>query len=112
MDGMPLIHGAVRTMPMKVLLLIAGKIYGSFSLGLTNLGNIDCKMLAMGEIVPTEGLFGGPLKKKPGMQVSAASFDGACSLCIVGQYTKEDAKLLDSFLNTIAAEITEYAKES
>ena len=112
MDGMPLIHGAVRTMPMKLLLLVAGKIYGSFSLGLTNLGNIDCKMLAMGNTVPTEGLFGGPLKKKPGMQVSAASFDGACSLCIVGQYTKEDAKLLDSFLNTIAAEITEYAKES
>jgi len=59
MDGMPLIHGAVRTMPMKVLLLVAGKVYGSFSLGLTNLGNIDCKTLAMGDMVPTEGLFGG-----------------------------------------------------
>lgn len=111
MDGMPLIHGAVRTMPMKVLLLIAGKIYGSFSLGLTNLGNIDCKTLAMGEIVPTDGLFGGPLKKKPGMQVSAASFDGVCSLCIAGNYNAEDVKLLDAFLNKIAAEILTYAKE-
>lgn len=111
MDGMPLIHGAVRTMPMKLLLLVAGKIYGSFSLGLTNLGNIDCKTLAMGETVPTEGMFGGPLKKKPGMQVSAASFDGACSLCIVGQYTAEDTMLLQTFLNQVAAEIVEYAKE-
>lgn len=111
MDGMPLIHGAVRTMPMKLLLLVAGKVYGSFSLGLTNLGNIDCKTLALGETIPTEGLFGGPLKRKPGMQVSAASFDGACSLCVVGQYTVEDATLLDSFLKAIAEEITRYAKE-
>lgn len=112
MDGMPLIHGAVRTMPMKVLLLIAGKIYGSFSLGLTNLGNIDCKTLAMGDMAPTEGLFGGPLKKKPGMQVSAASFDGVCSLCITGQYNAEDVQLLDAFLNQISAEITAYTKEN
>lgn len=111
MDGMPLIHGAVRTMPMKLLLLVAGKIYGSFSLGLTNLGNIDCKTLAMGETVPTEGMFGGPLKKKPGMQVSAASFDGACSLCIVGQYTAEDRALLQTFLDKIAAEILGYTTE-
>ena len=111
MDGMPLIHGAVRTMPMKLLLLVAGKIYGSFSLGLTNLGNIDCKTLTMGETVPTEGMFGGPLKKKPGMQVSAASFDGACSLCVVGQYTAEDSVLLQTFLDQIAAEILGYTTE-
>lgn len=111
MDGMPLIHGAVRTMPMKLLLLVAGKIYGSFSLGLTNLGNIDCKTFAMGETTPTEGMFGGPLKKKPGMQVSAASFDGACSLCIVGQYTAEDRALLQTFLDKIAAEILGYTTE-
>jgi len=43
--------------------------------------------------------------------VSAASFDGACSLCIVGQYAAEDAVLLDSFLKAIAEEITRYAKE-
>ena len=112
MDGMPLIHGAVRTMPMRLLLLVAGKVYGSLSLGLTNLGNMDCKTLALGELVPNEGLFGGPLKKKPGMQISAASFDGNCSLCIVGQYTKEDAVLLNSLLDRIAEEIANYAKES
>jgi len=65
----------------------------------------------MGEIVPTEGLFGGPLKKKPGMQVSAASFDGACSLCIAGQYTQEDTVVLRSLLNSIADEIAVYTKE-
>ena len=112
MDGMPLIHGAVRTVPMKILLLVAGKVYGTMSLGLTNLGNIPCDTLAMGDLLPTEGLFGGPVKKKPGMQVSAASFDGTCSLCIAGQYTKEDAQLLQSLLDDMAAEIAAYAKEN
>ena len=111
MDGMPLIHGAVRTVPMKILMMVAGKIYGALALGLTNLGNMDCKALAMGEIIPTEGLFGGPLKKKPAMQISAASFDGSCSLCIVGQYTSEDAVMLQAFLDHMEEEITAYAKE-
>lgn len=112
MDGLPLIHGAVRTVPMKLLLLAAGKVYGSMSLGLTNLGNIACDTLTMGEMIPTEGLFGGPAKEKPGMQISAASFDGACSLCVVGKYTKEDAVLLKSLLDHVTAEITAYAKEN
>lgn len=111
MDSMPLMHGAVRTMPMWLLLLAAGKFYGSFSLGLTNLGNIDCSQLSMGDFVPTEGIFGGPLKKKPGMQISAASFDGICSLCIAGQYTSEDAVLLQELLDHMTKEITAYAEK-
>ena len=112
LDSMPLIHGALRTVPMKLLMLVAGKIYGNFSLGLTNLGNLDCSALALGGLIPTEGLFGGPLKKKPGMQVSAASFDGACTLVIGGEYNKEDAALLQILLNTMAEEIVAYAKEN
>ena len=107
MDSLPLIHGVVRTMPMKLLTLVAGKVYGSFSLGLTNLGSID--NIALGNLVPTEGLFGGPLKKKPGMQVSAASFDGTCSLCVVGQYTDADTVLLRTLLDKMANQIVAYA---
>lgn len=110
MGSLPLIHGAVRTMPMKLLLVIAGKVYGNFSLGLTNLGNLNCAALAMDRFAPTEGLFGGPLKKKPGMQISAASFDGNCTLSVVGEYTAKDAALLQQLLETMAAQITDYAK--
>lgn len=107
--GMPLIHGAIRAVPMGLLLLCAGKVYGNMSLGLTNLGNIICDSIAMGEHVPTGGMFGGPLKKKPAVQISAASFDGNCSLCIVGQYTKEDTVLLQSMLSQIRKEVVQYA---
>ena len=53
----------------------------------------DC---ALGGLIPNGCLFGGPLKKKPGMQVSVMSFDGECVLAVVGVYTKEDAALLQS----------------
>lgn len=111
LDSLPLVHGALRTMPMKVLLLAAGKVYGSFSLGLTNLGNFDCRTFALGDLIPSEGLFGGPLKKKPGMQVSASSFNGACALSIVGQYSDADVILLENFLSKMVEEVSAYAVE-
>ena len=79
---------------------------------LRNLGNIPGATLAMGDLIPTEGVFGGPVKKKPGMQVSVASFDGTCALCVAGQYTREDAIVLQSLLNHMADEIKVYAEEN
>lgn len=32
LDGLPLIHGAVRAVPMKILLLVAGKVYAKWQL--------------------------------------------------------------------------------
>ena len=59
--------------------------------------------------MPVDGAFGGPLKKKPAMQVSAASFHGSCCLCVAGQYTQEDAKRLQALLAGMAEEIAQYA---
>ncbi len=107
LTGLPLIHRAARTLPMPLLIKAAGRVYGSVGIGLTNLGNIDCSSLALDGLIPTAGWFGGPLKKKPHMQVSAASFDGACTLTVVGQYTRQDEEHIQAFLarmqNAIAA---------
>ena len=111
LEGMPIMHGLTRTMPIWLLQLAVGKIYGKLSLGLTNLGNLKCADYALGELVPNGGLFGGPLKKKPGMQVSVMSFDGECVLAVVGVYTREDAALLQSTLDRMAQEIAAYAAE-
>ncbi|MBP3452291.1 MAG: hypothetical protein J6M20_01070 [Clostridia bacterium] len=109
LEGMPLVHGAAKALPLWVLLKCVGWIYGSFSLGLTNLGSIPCDDLALGGLAPVDGAFGGPLKKKPAMQVSAASFHGNCCLCVAGQYTQEDAKQLQALLAGMAEEIAQYA---
>lgn len=112
LEGMPLVHGAAKTLPLGVLLRCVGWLYGSFSIGLTNLGGIPCNELALDGLAPVSGAFGGPLKKKPAMQVSAASFNGECTLCVVGQYTGEDALLLQSLMDDMAQEIAQYAAKA
>ncbi|MBP3636216.1 MAG: hypothetical protein J6K13_01510 [Clostridia bacterium] len=112
LTGMPLVHGAAKTLPLSVLLKCVGWIYGSFSIGLTNLGSMDGAALTLDGVAPAGGAFGGPLKRKPGMQVSAASFDGGCTLCVAGQYDAEDAALLQSLLDAMAEQIAQYAAKA
>ena len=109
--GMPMIHSVTRTFPVGLLLKTVGKMYEKASLGLTNLGNITCADYALGGIAPDSGFFGGPVKKKPGMQVAAMSFDGECVLAVCGQFTAEDATLLQSTLDAMANYIEAYGKE-
>ena len=109
--GMPLIHSATRNVPMGLLLKFVGKMYEKASLGLTNLGNVSCADYALGGIAPSGGFFGGPVKKKPGMQVATMSFDGECVLAVCGQFTDEDTALLQSTLDAMVSYIETYGKE-
>lgn len=103
--GMPLLHAAAKTLPLNLLLAVSHRVYGSMSLGLTNVGNIDSRELLMGSVPPDAGWFGGPVKRKPGVQISAASFGNACSLCIWGYATDEDKMLLDQLLENMMKDI-------
>ena len=109
LEGMPILHSVTRAMPLSVLLKIAAKLYGSFSMGLTNVGNLDEKVLKMGECSTEMGIFGGPMKKKPGVQICTASFGGVTALCVVGEFTDEDAERLQELLELMAAEIKGFA---
>lgn len=111
LDGIPMIHAATKTAPMWILLKAAGIVYSSLSLSLTNLGNIPCEPLTMGGMKPYEGVFGGPLKRKPSVQVGAASFDGTAELTILGDFTAEDMENLTIFLNGMKTEIENYLEE-
>lgn len=111
LEGMPIVHALARNMPIGILLEIMGKVYGTAPVGVTNLGNLKCADFALGGIVPTGGIFGGPLKKKPGMQISVISFDGECVLAVAVQCTEEDASILQKTLDDMVAEITAYAAQ-
>ena len=111
LDGIPMIHTATKTAPMWVLLKAASIIYSSLSLSLTNLGNIPCEPLTMGGMKPCEGIFGGPLKRKPSVQVGVASFDGTAELTILGDFTAADVDNLTMFLNGMRIELENYLEE-
>lgn len=112
LSGIPLLHTATRTMPLWLLLQAANIVYASMSLSLTNLGNVPCEPLTMGGMKPTEGFFGGPLKRKPSVQVGAASFDGTAELTILGDFMTEDLESLQAFLSGIRREIESYLEEA
>lgn len=111
MDGLPIIHDIARGIPVWIQLSVMGKAYGAMPVGLTNLGNMKCETLALGELIPNGGVFGGPLKKKPGMQISIISFDGECVMAVYGQYTAEDAAHLDATLTAMCQQIADYAAQ-
>ena len=111
LEGMPIVHALARNVPIGLLLEIMGKVYGTAPVGVTNLGNLKCAEFTLGGIVPNGGIFGGPLKKKPGMQISIISFDGECVLAVAVQCTDEDVAILQKTLDDMVAEITAYAAE-
>ena len=110
MSGLPILHTIARGIPVWMQLSVIGKAYGAMPVGLTNLGNLNCQSLALGGLIPVGGIFGGPLKKKPGMQISIISFDGECVLACYGRYTAEDEAHIQNMLDAMAKTIATYAE--
>lgn len=110
LEGVPLLHTVVNGIPMGVLSKAVGIIYGSMAMGFTNLGNIAHDFFVIDGNAPDYVLFGAPLKKKPTMQISSVSYDGACTLCVVGTYTEKDAELLQTLLDKIVEQIKNYVE--
>lgn len=109
MEGMPLLHGVVRTFPMGMLHKAVRHVYGSMAVGLTNLGVLQAEEFVMGNLEPDAAVFGGPLKRKSAMQVSAVSLGGRCVLSVAGEMTKEDKLLILKMLEQICAEVEKFA---
>ena len=111
MGMLPVLHTIARGLPVWMQMLAAEKAYGAMPVGLTNLGNLNSADLALGGIAPTEAIFGGPLKKKNGFQISIISLDGACTLACYGSYTREDQAHIQNTLDSMAAVLSQYAAE-
>ena len=110
LEGVPMLHTAMRTAPMGLLLKVAPAVYGNMSIGVTNLGNLKGEDWRLGSLVPVSGMLGGPLKKKPGVQVSVLSVDGECALSIVGEYTDDDVVRLEKMLEDMVEIIRGYGE--
>lgn len=94
-------------MPFPLIVQIARKVYGSLSIGLTNLGNLPGSSLQM-DGCSVKGLyFAGPLKKKPALQISASGLDGNVRLCILSECTKDDQRQLEELLAMLSDEISQ-----
>lgn len=111
LDGMPVVHALARKAPLGLLLAVMKKVYRTAPVGITNLGNLNCRDFMLGDLIPTGGLCGGPMKKKPGMQISVISLDNTCTLAVVAECTHADTLLLRKTLEDMVQEITEYSRD-
>jgi len=109
MEGMPLLHGVIRTFPMGMLEKAVKHVYGSMAVGLTNLGVLQSQEFALGKLEPDMAVFGGPLKKKPAMQVSAISLGGSCVISVAGEMTGDDKELITKMLEQMRIEVEKFA---
>ena len=109
LSGLALLHRIARWMPLWVQMRLAGKFYGQMPVGMTNMGNLNGEDLKINGLIPSGGLFGGPLKKKPGMQISVMSVDGKCALAVYGQYSDEDACHVEKTLEAVLHQVGQYA---
>lgn len=112
LSGIPALHAATKAFPMRMLLRATDIVYSSMSLSLTNLGNIPLAPLVMSGLAPNKGIFGGPMKRKPSVQVCAASFDGTAELTILGDFMDEDLPSLQRFLHGMRDEVESYLTET
>lgn len=110
MDGIPLMHTFVKTCPPVLQAPITGRFYSKMPIGLTNLGNCHASDYVIDSLMPREMIFGGPLKRKPGMQISAVSLDSVCALVVYGEYSEGDAQQLQNTLDSVAAQIAQFAQ--
>lgn len=94
-----------KVVPFPLILQLGKKVYGSMSIGLTNLGNIKRADLQLGTCRAEDLIFAGPLKKKPALQISASGLDGDVRLCVISQCTKQDQEQLEELLKMTASEI-------
>lgn len=105
--GLPVVHIFGKILSLDFLTQKMGKAYKSMSIGMTNLGNISEKMVAIDEIYPTDVAFGGPRKKKPGMQIAVSGFKGEITLLSIGEYTDNDASFILELMKNMEKKLEE-----
>lgn len=96
--GIPLIHMSAKLLSLGYLSRKMGDGMNSASMGMTNLGNIPVERLTLAGIEPTSVVFGGPLKRKPSMQIAVVGANGCMTLCTTGEFTEKDAVFIKVFM--------------
>lgn len=100
--GLPMMHLMGKLVPLDYLMeKMNGALKESPMIGMTNLGNLSTEKLTLNGVCPTAAACGGPLKKKPGMQISVIGIAGTITMCCVGEYTDRDETVIRGLMEDI-----------
>lgn len=104
-----LLGPAFRLFSFSTMESLGGRLYGKATMSLTNLGALDGETLRAGDLTPTEGVFGGPVKKKPALQIAAIGVGGAVTLCSATCCTDADEQAIRALYALMRAELEAFA---
>lgn len=97
--GLPLMHLMGKLISLNYLMDKMSAAYKeSPFIGMTNLGNMSIEKLTLNGNYPAVATCGGPLKKKPGMQISVIGTAGTITLSCIGEYSDNDEKAIRSLM--------------
>lgn len=110
--GLPMMHLMGKLVSLDYLMDKMSAAYKeSPFVGMTNLGNLSSEKLMLNGSSPVAAACGGPLKKKPGMQISVIGIAGTITLSCIGEYTEKDEKLIRSLLEDMIHKLSDASND-
>lgn len=105
----PMISGILRVFSFSMIQKLGAKVYGSATMGMTNLGALNAKKLAVDGSVPCEVILGAPLKQKPAFQLAAIGMNGQICISVMSVCTERDEQGVRDLLADIQLELENFA---
>lgn len=106
----PMMSGIFRVLSFSMIQKLGAKIYGSATMGLTNLGALQVDKFSVGDKKPYHAIFGAPLKQKPAFQLAVLGLNGDICISSAVVCTEKDAQGIRELLERIEFELDEFCK--
>lgn len=106
----PMMAQIFRWLPFDTVSSLGGKVYGSATLAMTNMGVLNPNKFAAEGLLPTKVLFGAHRKEKPALQIAVIGMHGSISMCTATVCTDEDETAIRELYQLIREELREFAE--
>lgn len=105
LHGLPLLNLGYSTMVYVQAECIVRAFYNNANLAISNVGELEPYMFAVGDAVPTSVSIAGAVKEKPCAMMTAVSYNGKLTLSVCVRGNEKDRQMLEDFLDGIEENI-------
>lgn len=104
----PMMSGIFRVLSFSMIRKLGARVYGSATMGLTNLGALETENFTIGSLKVQNAILGAPLKQKPAFQVAVLGLNGGICLSSAAICTEHDSRAIRELLERIQYELEEF----
>lgn len=106
----PMMSGIFRIFSFSMIQKLGGKVYGTATMGMTNLGALQADKYVVGGLKPQKAIFAAPLKQKPAFQLAIIGLNGDVCISSAGTCTEKDVQAIRELLERVQFELEEFCK--